>query len=165
MSECTSRERTPEEKMEIIRKFEKCHEVAEQMEQKEYEDQLEESKERLRGNALRRLCKDSARTVRRNSGQIVQSLYKGVLQGDVSCAKLLVSLIERLPPPKPRRQKRNFLLELALSPEWTGPLPSEVDDLGDPEDLRYPSYNFAFNVDTLILRKKRAAPKSGPESD
>ena len=93
------------------------------------EDDDPQAKKRVRGVALTRLCKASARTVRNHSSEIVASLYKGVLEGDVSCAKMLVTLIEKLPPPKPREKKRpSIALLLENSPQWTRPLPSEQDD-------------------------------------
>ena len=104
---------------------EEIKEIVKRMEEKEQE-RNPKLKKRVRGDALTRLCKASARTVRENSGAIVKSLYDGVLQGDVSCAKLLVVLIEKLPPPKPRSYQWKKILDLAKGPQWTGPLPSEM---------------------------------------
>ena len=110
------------------------------MEEREAEENPK-ARKRVRGDALTRLCKASARTVRENSPKIIDSLYQGVLQGDVSCAKLLVVLIEKLPPPKPRREKHNRTLEmireLKNAPEWTGPLPSEMPDPADEDEQAY----------------------------
>ena len=74
--------------------------------------------------------------MRNHSSEIVASLYKGVLEGDVSCAKMLVTLIEKLPPPKPREKKRpSIALLLENAPQWTGPLPSEQDDPDEYDEV------------------------------
>ena len=99
-------------------------------EQKTPHDSAESpAKKRIRGNAITRLCKASAKTVRENSEKFAQSLFEGALKGDVSCAKLLVTLIEKTPPPR-QRKLRSMALELANSPQWTGP-PPKTDDLDD----------------------------------
>lgn len=109
--------------------------LVERTEEKTEPKEAKNPRKRVRGHALTRLCKDSANTVLEKSSELVESLYKGALEGNVSCAKLLVALIEKLPPPKPRRKKqRSIALELANCPPWTGPLPSEMDDLEDQDD-------------------------------
>ena len=111
--------------------------LARRLDEREQEESPK-TKKRVRGDALTRLCKASASTVRENSSQIIDSLYKGVLKGDVSCAKLLVVLIEKLPPPAPRREKHNtnfdMVGELINAPRWTGPPLSELPDPEDDDD-------------------------------
>lgn len=85
-------------------------------------------KKRTRGDAITRLCKAISRNVRDNSDTLAATLFERALQGDVNCTKLLVALIERLPPPKPRKV-RSMAAELANSPQWTGPPLSEQPNI------------------------------------
>jgi hypothetical protein len=87
--------------------------------------QSKTAKKRIRGDALQRLAKASARKVRDNSEEIIGALLGRVLAGDVSCAKLLVTLIERLPPRK--KKFRSIATEWANSPEWEPPEDYEED--------------------------------------
>src|SRR5580698_7994560 len=54
-------------------------------------------KKRLRGNVFKRLRKDAEKTVRDNTLKICKALLKQTLQGDIKCAKLLFSLLEKNP--------------------------------------------------------------------
>ena len=75
---------------------------------------------RVRGNAVTRLAKATARNVRDNSDKLSDALFKRAMEGDVSCTKLLLTLIEKCPP-KRKRKQRSMATELANSPEWKGP--------------------------------------------
>lgn len=90
------------------------------------EDSIGEPKpKRLRGPALKRLRKATANTVRENSAEIAKSLLNHTLEGDMSCAKILLALLEEKPDETPKRSSRRLTLaqRLALEPEWEGPIP------------------------------------------
>jgi hypothetical protein len=94
-------------------------------------------KKRVRGNAIDRLAKATARRVRDRSAELSDALFNRALEGDVSCAKLLVTLVEKCPPPK--RRFRSLALEWANSSEWKDPEDNadadgenlEADDAGN----------------------------------
>ena len=86
---------------------------------------------RVRGNAIEKLTKATARYVRRNSDELAKALFTRALEGDVNCTKLLVSLIEKAPPPK--TNFRSIALEWANSPEWKGPESDAEADAGNFE--------------------------------
>jgi hypothetical protein len=77
-------------------------------------------KKRVKGNAIDRLAKATARKVRDESAELSDALFKRALAGDVNCTKLLVTLIEKLPPPKCKY--RSIAEEWAKSPEWEPPV-------------------------------------------
>jgi hypothetical protein len=90
---------------------------------------------RIRGNAIQRLRKASARTLRDNSSRIANALLERALVGDVSSAKLLVTFVEKPKARKVKKKRRNLAAELAAQPQWVGP-PADSDDAetwGDPE--------------------------------
>jgi hypothetical protein len=93
----------------------------------------EPKKKRVRGDALKRLTKATARYVRHNSDELAKALFTRALEGDVSCTKLLVSLIEKAPPPK--TDFRSIALEWANSPAWKDPH-DEADDDGENLEAR-----------------------------
>ena len=129
------RKLTQKEINKIARQEDDFNQALQMIEDREYDEQEQKSgKKRARGHALIRLCKASARVVRDHSGEIVKSLYAGVLQGDVSCAKMLVTLIEKLPPPRPRRPKSTLFREFAIAQQLASPAPSETDDNSDEDD-------------------------------
>jgi hypothetical protein len=76
---------------------------------------------RVRGNAIERLTRATARHVRDNSDNLANALFAQALKGDVNCTKLLVALIEKIPPRKRKRKFKSIALEWANSPEWKGP--------------------------------------------
>lgn len=86
---------------------------------------------RVRGTAIDRLAKAVAKSVRDRSTELSDALFKRALEGDVCCAKLLVTLIEKLPPPK--RKFRSIALEWANSPAWKDPN-ENVDADGEPDN-------------------------------
>jgi hypothetical protein len=89
----------------------------------EPEDQTSESpaQKRIRGNAIHRLAKATSQAVLQHTDQIAKALCDRALTGDISSVKLLLDLIEKLPPPAPRKQKSMAAL-LANSPPWKGEL-------------------------------------------
>ena len=91
---------------------------------------------RVRGDAVTRLAKATARNVRNNSDQLSDALFKRAMEGDVSCTKLLLTLIEKCPEKK--RKQRSIAMELANSPQWKGPWPGPRanEDFDDSEDYR-----------------------------
>jgi hypothetical protein len=101
-----------------------------------------QKKKRVRGNAIDRLAKATARSVRDRSAELSDALFKRALEGDVNCTKLLVTLIEKLPPPK--RKYRSIALQWANSPVWQDP--EHNADAG--EDIESDE---AFLADALAL--------------
>lgn len=90
---------------------------------------------RRRGKAdpLRNLRKAALKTIRKNGEQIAEKLFALTLEGDITCAKFLVALIENAPPARQRARKFQSLPpDLLNEPEWVEP-PSDPSD--DP-----PSY-------------------------
>jgi len=97
---------------------------------------FDEPQKRTRGDAITRLCKATARNVRDHSELLANTLFARAIAGDINCTKLLVSLIEKLPPPK--MKYRSLALELASQPEWKGPpqtdlAPKKVDPCDECE--------------------------------
>lgn len=95
-------------------------------------------KKRVRGNAIENLVKASARRVRDQSEEIADALVDRVIKGDVNCAKLLVTLIEKLPPPKSKH--RSIALQWLKSGPWKDPsaagtLPVDEDEDGESKAL------------------------------
>ena len=90
------------------------------------------TKKRIRGNAIDRLVKASARKVRDQSELIADALVTRVIAGDVNCAKLLVTLIEKLPPPK--RKHRSMALECLKSGPWQDPAATGSPSADENED-------------------------------
>src|SRR5438876_767009 len=80
---------------------------------------------RLRGPALKRLRKATAQTVRENSAQIAKSLLDHTLEGDMSCAKVLLALLEEKPGETQKRSRHNldFIERLEREPQWIDPNP------------------------------------------
>jgi hypothetical protein len=93
-------------------------------------------KKRIRGDAITRLCKGISRNVRDNSDQLANTLFERALAGDVNCTKLLVALIEKLPPPRSRGKSAitKFLDRLEFGPQWT----PEMEKAKREQDLRNP---------------------------
>lgn len=87
-------------------------------------------RKRVRGNAIERLVKATARNVRERTAELSDALFNRALEGDVNCTKLLVTLIEKLPPPK--RKFRSIATEWANASEWKDP---EVDADAQGEDF------------------------------
>ena len=79
------------------------------------------SKKRVRGNAVTRLAKATARNVRDKSEELSAALVNRALEGDVSCTKLLLTLIEKCPEKK--RKFRSMAEELANAAQWQGDWP------------------------------------------
>lgn len=89
------------------------------------------SAKRVRGIAIERLSKACAKKVRDNSEKIAESLFDHTLEGNVNCAKLLVSLIKEEEPrktPDGIGPGSSLALELAAEPQCEGP----EDDTEDP---------------------------------
>ena len=88
-------------------------------------------KKRIRGDAITRLARASSSKVRDKSEEIIDALVRRVIEGDVNCAKLLVTFIERLPPPK--HKYRSAALELLKSGPWQKPAATGCVPLEDDE--------------------------------
>src|ERR1019366_2192316 len=58
---------------------------------------------RRRGEAdpLKKLRKAALKTIREKGEQIADKLLELTLEGDITCAKFLIALIENAPPPDP----------------------------------------------------------------
>lgn len=91
-------------------------------------------KKRVRGNAVTRLAKATARIVRDNSDKLSDALFKRALEGDVNCTKLLVALTEKCPQKK--RKHKSMALLLANSPQWKGDWPKAPEDELSDDELR-----------------------------
>ena len=80
---------------------------------------------RLRGPALERLRKATAQAVRENSAQIAKALLDHTLEGNMSCAKVLLALLEEKPGETQKRSPNALALirRLELEPEWVNPNP------------------------------------------
>lgn len=92
------------------------------------------SQKRTRGNAVTRLAKATARNVRDNSERLSDALLNRALEGDVSCTKLLLTLIEKCPEKK--RKFRSMAEELANAAQWQGGWPKarNFEDVVDSDD-------------------------------
>ena len=75
---------------------------------------------RGRGPAIRRLRKASAHTISKNCGEIAEALLKHTLEGNVNCAKLLISLLERTSAEDEQRNKHrpSLAAELEAERQW-----------------------------------------------
>jgi|SRR5579863_3033555 len=117
--------------------------------QTELETQIpSKKKKRVRGNAIDKLARATARRVRDDSTRLSDALFERALKGDVNCTKLLVALIERVPPPT--RKHRSIALEWANSPEWTGPNP--VANWDDEEVEAEAELNATTFVSAMLRR-------------
>jgi hypothetical protein len=101
------------------------------------------SKKRVRGNAVTRLAKATARNVRDKSEELSAALVNRALEGDVSCTKLLLTLIEKCPEKK--RKFRSMAEELANAAQWQGdwpkarPNPEDFDDSDEYLSVQVPA--------------------------
>jgi hypothetical protein len=75
-------------------------------------------KKRLRGNVFKRLRKDAEKTVRSATLRIAKALLKQTLLGDVKCAKLLFSLLEKNPNETTLPPFRDFARTLMGDVSW-----------------------------------------------
>jgi len=94
-------------------------------------------KKRVRGDAVARLAKATARNVRDKSEQLSAALVNRALEGDVSCTKLLLTLIEKCPEKK--RKFRSMAEELANAAQWQGDWPKarpNPEDFADDDEYR-----------------------------
>jgi len=89
---------------------------------------------RARGNAINRLQKETAKTVRDNSEKIAKALLDHTIKGDVRCAKLLLELLEKYQSRTKRKSSRirKFFESLTPQPGWEHP-PSKNVEFHDPE--------------------------------
>jgi len=74
-------------------------------------------KKRVRGPAIRRLRKASAHTISENSEEIAKALLDHTLDGNVNCAKLLFSLLDKTPAESQKRHKHRPTLASQLEAE------------------------------------------------
>ena len=83
-----------------------------------------------------RLQRRAARIVMENSGTLSDALLEKAKKGDVSSIRLLIRLAERKKPrAKPVKKARGLTLaqQLALEPQWQGPIPGADHQWGrDP---------------------------------
>ncbi len=75
---------------------------------------------RVRGPAIRRLRKASAHTISENCDEIAKALLEHTLKGNVNCAKLLLTLLERTSAENERRHRHRPTLasQLEAEPQW-----------------------------------------------
>ncbi len=89
---------------------------------------MTEPRRRGKADPLKKLRKAAIQTIRDKSEQIARKLLELTLEGDITCAKFLVALIENAPPTPERIEKfRSLAAEYAAEPEW-------VDPLDDPDN-------------------------------
>jgi hypothetical protein len=122
------------------------------------------SKKRVRGNAVTRLAKATARNVRDKSEELSAALVNRALEGDVSCTKLLLTL------------SRNALRKNANSGAWqrnsptrpngkvTGQRPAPIlkTSLTTTNTVRCKFPLQPKSADTLTPKFKGRSVRSGP---
>jgi len=117
---------------------------------------------RVRGDAVKRLYKATARIVRDNCDKIAQTLLDCALSGDVSAAKLLVAFIEKEKSRKTTAKAEKEQLARAnalrnLAKKWAAkprgedpPKPVSDDEVDDDEASEPEPENETHN--TLVRR-------------
>ena len=91
---------------------------------------------RVRGNAIRKLRKASARFMLEKGEEIAKVLLDRALQGDLSCAKFLISMTEKQIPGRLKERKPpvdpgpSLAHRLELEPQWP-------PELTEPEEQSY----------------------------
>jgi hypothetical protein len=93
-------------------------------------------KKRLRGDVFKRLRNDAEKTVRAATLGIAKALLKETLEGDVKCAKLLFSLLEKNPNETTLPPFRDFASILNGPLTWDPNNPEGLPD--EPEDTPAP---------------------------
>src|ERR1017187_7294958 len=89
---------------------------------------MTEPRRRGKADPLKKLRKAALKTIREKGEQIADKLLELTLEGDITCAKFLVTLIENAPPaPQRTRKLRSLAAQGAAEPEW-------VDTLNEPDD-------------------------------
>jgi hypothetical protein len=111
-------------------------------------------KKRIRGDAITRLAKESASQVRDKSEKIIDALVGRVLEGDVNCTKLLVMLIERLPPPK--RKHHSMALQWVKSGPWRGPEGTRSIPMNEEEEDEETNHVLGKEFVTALENYRRA---------
>ena len=115
---------------------------------------------RRRGEAdpLKKLRKAALKTIREKGEQIAKKLLELTLEGDMTCAKFLVALIENAPPAHQRTRKfRSLAAQWAAEPEWVDPL-NEPDNPPPMPEVETYRANTAPELAESILQRVHTRP-------
>jgi hypothetical protein len=126
--------------------------------ERERSDIITEPRRRGKADPLKKLRKAAIQTIREKGEQIAKKLLELTLEGDITCAKFLVALIENAPPTPQRIKKfRSLAAEWAAEPEWVDPLNDPDNPPSGPEVETYLA-NTAPELPESILPRWHTRP-------